>query len=42
MMDDRRKSDTAVVPRMSGNADASRADATEGRAADLPDARPAT
>jgi phosphoglucomutase len=32
MMDDRRKSDTAVVPGKSGNADASRADATEGRA----------
>jgi len=32
MMDDRRKSDTAVVPGKSRNADASRADATEGRA----------
>jgi RNA-directed DNA polymerase len=32
MMDDRRKSDTAVVPGKSGNANASRADATEGRA----------
>ena len=32
MMDDLRKSDTAVVPGKSGNADASRADATEGRA----------
>src|SRR5712691_4032968 len=31
MMDDRRKSDTAVVPGKSGNANASRADATEGR-----------
>ena len=31
MMDDRRTSDTAVVPGKSGNADASRADATEGR-----------
>ena len=32
MMDDRRKSDTAVVPEKSRNADASRADVTEGRA----------
>jgi hypothetical protein len=32
MMDDRRKSDTAVVPGKLRNADASRADATEGRA----------
>jgi len=32
MMDDRRKSDTAVVPGKSRNADASRADAMEGRA----------